>query len=119
MKPIAIRPRLSEKAYGLSESLNVYVFEVPGSANKQAVSEAVKNQYKVTVTGVRIANSAGKTRRVVQRKGRKTYRGHSPGVRKAYVSLKEGDKLPFFAATKEQEAKEAKAEQKASQKDKK
>lgn len=119
MKPIAIKPRLSEKAYSVSESLNVYVFEVPPGANKQSVSEAVETQYKVGVTRVRIARSAPKSRRIVQRKGRKTYRGHRSGVRKAYVSLKEGDKLPFFAATKEQEAKEAKAEQKASKKEKK
>ena len=119
MKPIAIKPRLSEKAYGLLESLNVYVFEVPEGANKQAVSEAVKGQYKVDVTGVRIAKSAAKTRRIVKRRGRSNYRGKSQGIRKAYVSLKEGDTLPFFAATKEQEAKEAKAEQKARKAEKK
>ena len=119
MKPIAIKPRLSEKAYKLSEDLNVYVFEIPKGTNSHAVKLAVATQYKVSVAKVRIAKTATKSRRIVRRRGRNTFKGQSSGVFKAYVTLSEGDKLPFFAAVKEQEEKEAKAAKKAGKSEKK
>jgi hypothetical protein len=46
-KIMTLKPRLSEKTYGMSEALNVYTFEVPVGATKHTVAAAVKAQYDV------------------------------------------------------------------------
>jgi len=119
MKSLVLKPRMSEKAYGLSELHNVYVFDVPAGANKQSVAANVRSQYEVTPIHVRIAKTAGKSRRTVRRRGRGVFRGQSSGIRKAYVTLSPVDKLPIFAAVKEEEQKEAEAAEKAAKKEKK
>ncbi|HSX18049.1 MAG TPA: 50S ribosomal protein L23 [Candidatus Saccharimonadales bacterium] len=102
MNKIALlKPRLSEKAYALSEERNTYVFDVSADLNRHAVAKAVAAQYEVSVESVRIAAQPGKNKRTYQRKGRIVHRGQSSPVRKAYVRLKEGDKLPIFAAVEE------------------
>ncbi len=105
---IVLKPRVSEKAYGLSQVKNTYVFDVDGSANKHTVARAVSEQYKVTVTEVNIVNVRGKVKRTVRKGGRPSL-GRQSDVKKAYVTLKAGDSLPIFAAIEEAEAKDAKA----------
>ena len=110
MKETAIlRPRLSEKAYALSEKENTYIFQIPRTFNKQEIAEAVKRQYGVDVKSIRLAGAAGKTRRSIRR-GLSVRQFKRAGVRKAYVALNEGDKLPIFAAV--EEAKVSKPEEK-------
>ena len=108
-KDVVLKPRLSEKAYGLSESLNTYVFDVPADANKHRIAAAIAAQYEVSVTNVRITNIAGKAKRAYKKRTRGLEVKRND-VRKAYVTLKEGDKLPIFAAVEEamQAEKEAK-----------
>jgi ribosomal protein L23 len=91
-----LKPRVSEKAYGLSQLRNTYVFEVPGQSNKSTVADAVTSQFKVTVMDVNITNLTGKKTRRVRRGGRSTS-GVRPGVKKAYVTLKAGDSIAIFA----------------------
>ena len=100
-KTITLRPKLSEKAYGLSEERNTYTFAVPSGVSRLSIAKAVATQYSVTVESVKIAAQPGKTKRTYRRRGRVVHRGQTSGVRKAYVKLKEGDKLPIFAATDE------------------
>ncbi|MDZ7785535.1 MAG: 50S ribosomal protein L23 [Candidatus Saccharibacteria bacterium] len=69
-KAMILKPRMSEKAYGLSQATNTYVFEVPRGANKQTVAEAVKAQFEVSVTNVRIANKKGKAKRTFMKRSR-------------------------------------------------
>lgn len=95
---MALRPRVSEKAYGVAETLNTYIFDVPLDATKHTVADAVTAQYEVTVTAVRIARVPGKSVRSYRRGGRRAQTGQRSDIRKAYVTLKEGDKLPFFAS---------------------
>ena len=97
-KTLVIKPRASEKAYALSEERNTYVFEIEKGANVHAVAAAVAAQYEVKVTAVRIAGTSGKVRRTYRRQGRVVHKGLRTGIRKAYVTLAEGDKLPIFAA---------------------
>lgn len=99
-KTMVLKPRISEKAYGLSEALNTYMFNVPVGASKLAVKLAIEQQYSVGVIKVNIANSKGKLKRTVRRGGR-SVNGRRSDTRKAYVTLKEGDNLPFFAPTEE------------------
>lgn len=97
-KEITLKPRVSEKSYGLSELTNTYVFDVPTTANNLSVAGAVEAQYGVTVTSVRIANIPGKVKRAYRRRGRSVNSIKRSNIRKAYVTLVDGDKLPFFAA---------------------
>lgn len=94
---LTLKPRLSEKVYALSETLNTYVFLVNPRFNSRQVAAAVARQYGVGVKSVRVTSLAAKPKRVYQKRGRfqKTTRG---GFKKAYVTLNEGDKLPLFAA---------------------
>jgi large subunit ribosomal protein L23 len=101
---------MSEKAYGVSQQRNTYVFDVEGDTNKHSVARAVSQQYSVTVTAVRVVNLKGKVKRTVRRGGRPTM-GRQSDVKKAYVTLKSGDTLPIFAAIEEAEAKEAKVQE--------
>lgn len=109
-KSLVLKPRLSEKTYGLSEMLNVYTFEVPVGSTKHTVEEAITAQYGgVTIKSVRIARVPGKTQRSYRRGGRNVRSGQRSDIRKAYVTLKEGDKLPIYAAVEENKvAQEAK-----------
>lgn len=102
-RQLILKPRLSEKTYGLSQTKNVYVFDIPTDANKLEVAAAVAAQFKVTVTGVNVANSKGKAKRTV-RKGGRPIMGQRKSSRRAYVTLKAGDTIPVFAAIEEANA---------------
>ena len=104
MKLLALKPRLSEKAYALSEQRNTYIFDVPADANKFDVASAVASQYQVSVMDVKVAGVPGKAVRSYRNRGRKSISAKRSDIRKAYVTLKEGDKLPIFAAVEEPEA---------------
>lgn len=106
-----LKPRMSEKAYAVSQAKNTYVFDVEGDTNKHSVARAISEQYSVTVTGVRVINVKGKVKRTVRKGGRPTM-GRQSDVKKAYVTLKAGDSLPIFAAIEEAEAREAETQEK-------
>jgi ribosomal protein L23 len=89
----------------LSEAGNTYIFEVPAEANRHTVARAVEAQYEVGVKKVRMVKVPGKTKRSIRR-GR-TANSSRSDIRKAYVTLNEGDKLPIFSSV-EEPAKEAK-----------
>jgi large subunit ribosomal protein L23 len=114
-KTITLKPRLSEKSYGLSRS-RVYVFDVAGDVNKHSVARAVAAQFDVEVTKVNIANIDGKSTRVISKGGRRVSKGNRADIKKAYVTLAEGNTLPFFDAAEEADAAEAKAAEKAEKK---
>ena len=99
-----LKPRMSEKAYEMSQKLNTYVFVVPGDANKVTVAAAVTDQFKVTVEEVNISILKGKPKRSYRRGGRPIV-GKTSDLKKAYVRLKAGDAIPIFAAVEEEEAK--------------
>ncbi|HLC91940.1 MAG TPA: 50S ribosomal protein L23 [Candidatus Saccharimonadales bacterium] len=115
MSLIGLKPRLSEKSYGLSQN-GTYVFDVPSNANKLAVANAVVEQYGVTVMNVNIANIDGKAKRTFLNRRGKFVRGTRSDVKKAYVTLKEGDSIPIFAAEEEAEAKAKKVQEKVAKK---
>jgi large subunit ribosomal protein L23 len=108
-KEIALKPRLSEKAFALSQA-NTYVFVVPGDANKHSVARAVEAQFGVTVLDVNVLNLKGKPKRTVSKGGRRVAKGSTSDVKKAFVTIAEGQSLPIFAATEEAEAKTEKVQ---------
>ncbi|MDR1033035.1 MAG: 50S ribosomal protein L23 [Candidatus Nomurabacteria bacterium] len=95
MKLISIIPITTEKAYGAMLK-NVYTFKVPVGASKQLIAENVENQFGVTVTNVTAAVQKGKSIRYSR--GRRTRPGETTRTdfKKAYVTLKEGDKIKVF-----------------------
>lgn len=115
---MTLKPRLSEKAYASSNELNTYVFDVPATANKVTVADAVAVQFNVTVEAVNIAIRKGKAKRTYRRGGRPTT-GYDKTVKKAYVRIKAGQQIPVFAAIEEEEKqaeKTAKLVEKATEK---
>ncbi len=113
MPSVILKPRISEKAYGLSQTKNTYVFDVSGFANKHTIAEAVKEQYGVDAELVNVANIKGKTKRTLINKRGKYAKGKRSDLKKAYVTLKEGASLPIFAAEEKEEEKAAKVADKA------
>lgn len=81
-------PRITEKA-SFHAGQNVYTFDVSKAANKTEIKKAVFSLYKVRPTKVNILNIP---RKKIMSKGKVGVRG---GGRKAFVFLKEGDKIDF------------------------
>lgn len=82
-----IKPRITEKSGIMTETSNVYTFEVAKNATKDTVARAIKALYKVTAEKVRIVNLPAKEVFVRGRKGTQS------AVKKALVFLKKGDKI--------------------------
>jgi large subunit ribosomal protein L23 len=84
------KPRITEKAT-IGLEYNVYVFEIAPWANKQEVAKAVQYIYNVTPRQVNVAKIPEKqlTSRFRRRGGVKQ------GGKKAYVYLKDGDRIEF------------------------
>jgi large subunit ribosomal protein L23 len=85
------RPLVTEKGVAKKETERTLCFEVAPEANKVQVKQAVEKLFKVKVAEVRTSNVEGKMRR----RGR--FSGYRPDWKKAYVKLKEGEKVPDFA----------------------
>jgi large subunit ribosomal protein L23 len=85
------RPVITEKGLSAKESEATLVFEVSSKASKTEIKNAVQSIFKVKVDTVRTANFAGKERR------RGKFTGYRPDWKKAYVRLKEGQKMPEYA----------------------
>ncbi len=83
-------PLISEKGTALAESANQFLFRVRPEAYKIEVKRAVETLFKVKVIDVRMARYLGKVRRIGRSMGRRS------DWKKAYVTLKEGDKIDFF-----------------------
>jgi large subunit ribosomal protein L23 len=83
-------PLISEKGSLLAENTQQVLFKVRPEANKIEVKHAVETLFKVKVIKVRMARYLGKIRRIGRNVGRR------PEWKKAYVTLREGDKIDFF-----------------------
>ena len=83
------RPLITEKTTKLIEERK-YTFEVMQGVNKIEVKEAVEAAFNVKVVAVNIINVRKKARKVGK------YEGLRPAVRKAIVTLAEGQKLDVF-----------------------
>lgn len=84
-------PVITEKSTYVKDNLQTLTFKVARDANKQEIKDAVQQIFKVKVGSVRTANFHGKTRR----QGR--YSGRRPDWKKAYVTLKKGEKMVEFS----------------------
>lgn len=98
---INVFPRATEKAYGLSTLNNVYVFDVPLSANKDQISEVIESQYKVKVVNIKTLVQNGKAIRASR--GKRAYPKvvNRKDMKKAYATLASGDSIKVFETTTE------------------
>lgn len=87
---ILIRPLLTEKITAIRESKNVAVFAVHRRATRVDVRLAVEKVFAVKVDSVNVMNVRGKKKR----QGR--YLGKRSDWRKAFVTLKDGEKFELY-----------------------
>ena len=84
-------PLITEKGSVLRDTENLYLFRVAMAANKIEIKKAVEELFKVKVQSVRTLRVHGKVKRV----GR--FEGKRPDWKKAYVTLKPGEKsIEYF-----------------------
>jgi large subunit ribosomal protein L23 len=83
-------PLITEKLDKAREKTRQYSFIVDMDATKHDVAAAVRAMFKVTVEDVRTAVQRGKVKRVGRSMGKR------PNFKKAFVTLKEGDKIELF-----------------------
>ena len=104
MKLAHITPLVSEKAYALSLQ-NVYAFRVPLNLNRNEIKAAVEEQFGVTVINIKTLVQDGKSVRFSR--GKRSYPGTTKrqDVKKAYVTLKEGDSIKAFDVEEQPEEK--------------
>jgi large subunit ribosomal protein L23 len=92
MRPdkIVVRPIVTEKAETAKAENNKYVFEVAREAGKLEIRHAVEQLFHVKVAKVSVLNVAGKPKRMG------AYEGLRPGWKKAWVTLKPGQKIDML-----------------------
>ncbi len=86
-------PHITEKTTLLKDNYEgrVVVFKVKKEASKHQIREAIEKIFEVRVEKIRTANFEGK----LKRQGRSS--GRRPSWKKAYVTLKSGEKeIEFF-----------------------
>lgn len=83
-------PLITEKLDRLREKQRQYSFIVDRAANKNDVALAVATLFKVTVEDVRTTTIRGKIKRIGRSMGKRS------NFKKAFVTLKEGDKIELF-----------------------
>ena len=84
------RPLITEKTTMAREATNTVVFEVAAGATKIDIKRAVEKLLGSKVADVRTSISHGK----FKRQGR--FIGQRSDWKKAYVRLKDGEKIPEF-----------------------
>jgi large subunit ribosomal protein L23 len=90
MHAVLVQPLLTEKITGLREKTNTVGFVVHPDANRLQIKQAVEALLKVKVKKVNVLNVQGKTKRL----GR--FSGKRSDWKKAFVTLKEGEKLEMY-----------------------
>ncbi len=97
MKAILVRPLVTEKMTALQDAHNQYAFEVATAANKIEIAHAIEKQFNVQVVSIRTISLKGKWKTQLTKRGR--FEGRTSSWKKAIVTLKEGEKIDFFANT--------------------
>ena len=84
------RPLITEKTTVIREDGRTLVFQVVMDANKIQIKRAVEQLFGSKVAAVRTSLVHGKMKRQGKHQGRRS------DWKKAYVTLREGEKLPEF-----------------------
>ena len=90
MHAVLVQPLLTEKLTGIRETTNTVGFIVHPDANRVQIKHAVETLLKVKVARVNVLNVLGKVKRL----GR--FSGKRSDWKKAFVTLKKGEKLEMY-----------------------
>ncbi|MBI2617384.1 50S ribosomal protein L23 [Candidatus Gottesmanbacteria bacterium] len=92
MKRVVVKkPMITEKT--LSDARRgVFTFEVAKDASKKQIAESIERIYNVHVMGVKTLIKKGK----VKVAGKKRMKVKLPDIKKAYMRLKQGEKIDAF-----------------------
>lgn len=91
---VLVRPLLTEKLTGLQEKRNQFAFVVTEDANKIEIKKAVETKYGVSVVSVNTITKNGKQKVQFTKKG--VMVGKKDNIKKAIVTLKQGDIIDFL-----------------------
>jgi large subunit ribosomal protein L23 len=92
IKKAIIRPLISEKSLNMIDKFNKYSFIVSNDINKIELTAHIEKIYSVKVLDVTVINVSGK----IVRFGKKRIPGRRGNFKKAFVTLKKGDKIDLF-----------------------
>ncbi len=90
MHDVIYGPLITEKAAAAKDASRTLSFRVAPGANKTEIKKAVEKLFQVKVSAVRTASVGGKLKRY----GR--FEGRRPDWKKAFVTLREGEKMVEF-----------------------
>ena len=90
LEDVIRRPLITEKTTVMREDGRTVVFEVSRNANKIEIKRAIEKLLGAKVADVRTALAHGK----MKRQGK--FQGRRSDWKKAYVTLREGEKMPDF-----------------------
>ena len=92
---VLIKPLITEKMTDLQEKQGQYGFVVNRKANKLEVKQAIEKMYGVTVESVNTMIIPGKKRS--RNTKTKFIVGRTSAMKKAIVTLAEGDSIDFYS----------------------
>ena len=92
---VLIKPIVTEKMTAITDRFNRFGFIVRPEANKLVIKKEIEALYNVTVVDVNTMNYAGKNKSRYTKAG--LVKGRTNAVKKAIVTLKEGDTIDFYS----------------------
>ena len=92
---VLIKPIVTEKMTNITDQFNRFGFLVRPEANKLVIKKEIEALYNVTVVAVNTMNYAGKSKSRYTKAG--FIQGRTNAVKKAIVTLKEGDTIDFYS----------------------
>ena len=92
---VLIKPIVTEKMTNITDQFNRFGFLVRPEANKLVIKKEIEALYNVTVVAVNTMNYAGKSKSRYTKAG--LVKGRTNAVKKAIVTLKEGDTIDFYS----------------------
>jgi large subunit ribosomal protein L23 len=92
---ILIKPIVTEKMTGQTESLNCYGFIVNRNANKLQIKKAIEGLYNVSVESVNTLIHGGKRKSRFTKAG--VISGSTGKSKKAIVTIAKGESIDFYS----------------------
>ncbi|MBR4988725.1 MAG: 50S ribosomal protein L23 [Bacteroidaceae bacterium] len=92
---VLIKPIVTEKMTNITDQFNRFGFLVRPEANKLVIKKEIEALYNVTVVDVNTMNYAGKNKSRYTKAG--LVKGRTNAVKKAIVTLKDGDTIDFYS----------------------
>ena len=94
MRPVLIKPVITEKMTNLQEKRNQYAFDVAYDSNKIEIAKAIEKKFNVTVDSIRTVTLKGKSKTQFTRRGR--FSGFTAKRKRAIVTLNKESKIDLF-----------------------